>query len=125
MFHKKYCLIFTRILFFCQDIYFSYVVCNPNLTNFPKQGFYSKSVTDSLLATQLDFVSYNGAPAPHEISSLDKICHKSGKKKHTQNKNKLLQAFSDNSKDHLFVFDVCVGFPPLKSSEGLLQFLPK
>lgn len=38
------------------------------------------SITDSLLATQLDFVSYNGAPAPHEISSLDKICRKSGKK---------------------------------------------
>lgn len=37
---------------------------------------------------------------------------------------KRLQAFSD-IKDHLFVFNVCVGFPPLKSSEGLLQFLPK
>lgn len=38
---------------------------------------------------------------------------------------KQLQAFSDNIKDHLFVLDVYVGFPPLKHNKTLLQFLPK
>lgn len=88
-FHRSNGLIFTRILFFSQDTYFSYVACNPNLTDCQKQGIYSKSVTDSLVAIQLDFAFkreiplcfYNDAPAPWEISSFDKKCLKSGKKK--------------------------------------------
>lgn len=38
---------------------------------------------------------------------------------------KQLQAVSDNIKDHLFVLDGYVGFPPLKSSKVPLQFLPR
>lgn len=80
---------FHRTLFVSEDAYFSYGIRICNLKDCQTLGFYSKSVTEPLVALQLRFcilkrkvpcVVSNDAPATWEISSSRKKQLKSGKK---------------------------------------------